>query len=79
MFIPREILLVEIERRCFFPDCNARTLVGLTKQEAGGYRVFDCAACKRWNDDNLRDKDVPHEWNAIVKPISRPLMPSLQS
>lgn len=70
MFIPREILLVEIDRRCFFPDCNARTLVALTKQEACEYRGFECRACKRWNDDNLTDKDVPDEWNAIAKPIN---------
>ncbi|MBA2525122.1 MAG: hypothetical protein H0V18_04950 [Pyrinomonadaceae bacterium] len=70
MFIPREILLVEIDRRCFFPDCNARTLVGLTKQEARDYRGFECALCKRWNDDNLSDKDVPDEWHAIVRPIN---------
>ncbi len=70
MFIPREILLVEIDRRCFFPDCNAKTLIGLTKQEASDYRGFDCSACKRWNDDNLSHKDVPDEWNAIVGPIN---------
>ena len=70
MFIPREILLVEIDRRCFFPDCNARTLVGLTKREASDYCGFECKGCKRWNDDNLSDKDVPDEWNAIVRPIN---------
>lgn len=70
MFIPREILLVEIDRRCFFPDCNARTFVGLTKQEACDYRGFECPVCKRWNDDNLSDKDVPDEWNVITRPIN---------
>lgn len=70
MFIPREILLVEIDRRCFFPDCNARTRVGLTKPEACDYRGFECRVCKRWNDDNLTEKDVPDEWNAIAKPIN---------
>lgn len=70
MFIPREILLVEIDRRCFFPGCNARTLVGLTQQEASDYRGFECSVCKRWNDDNLSDKDVPDEWNAIVRQIN---------
>ena len=70
MFIPREILLVEIDRRCFFPDCNARTLVGLTKEEAGDYCGFECPVCKRWNDDSLSNKDVPDEWNAILKPIN---------
>ncbi len=70
MFIPREILLIEIDRRCFFPDCKARILVGLTKREADDYRGFDCAGCKRWNDDTLSDKDVPGEWDAIVRPIN---------
>ncbi|MFN2511163.1 MAG: hypothetical protein ABR568_06930 [Pyrinomonadaceae bacterium] len=70
MFIPREILLVEIDRRCFFPDCNARTLVGLTKQEAREYHGFECRVCKRWNDDNLSDKDVPDEWSPTEKPIN---------
>jgi hypothetical protein len=69
VFIPREILLVEINRRCFFTDCNAKTLIGLTKQEASDYRGFECAACKRWNDDSLSDKDVPDEWNIIERPI----------
>lgn len=70
MFIAREVLLVEIDRRCFFPDCNAKTLIGLTKQEACDYHGFECAACKRWIDDSLSDKDVPDEWNAIVRPIN---------
>ena len=70
MFIPREILLVEIDRRCFFPDCNGRTLVGLTKREASDYRGFECRVCKRWNDDNLSDKDVPDEWNPTEKLIN---------
>jgi hypothetical protein len=70
MFIPREILLVEIDRRCFFADCNARSLIGLTRQEASDYRGFECAVCKRWNDDHLSDKDVPDEWNAVIRPIN---------
>jgi hypothetical protein len=70
MFISRSVLLVEIDRRCFFPDCNARAFIGLTKQEAASYTGFECAACKRWNDDKLKDKDVPEEWNVIVRPIN---------
>ena len=70
VFIPREILLIEIDRRCFFPDCNARALVALTKPEAIDYRGFECLVCKRWNDDSLGDKDVPEEWNDIVRPIN---------
>ncbi len=68
MFIPREVLLVEIDRRCFFPDCNARRLLGLTKREATDYRGFECLVCKRWNDDILSESDVPDEWNIISKP-----------
>jgi hypothetical protein len=70
MFIPRQILLVEIDRRCFVPDCNARALIGLTRQEASEYSGFECAVCKRWNDDSLRDKEVPEEWDLIAKPIN---------
>ncbi len=70
VFIPRKILLVEIDRRCFFPECNARTLVGLTKQEACEDRGFECRVRKRWNDDKLTDKDVPDERTAIAKPIN---------
>ncbi len=70
MFIPRQILLVEIDRRCFFPDCNARTWIGFTKMEASDYRGFELSACKRWNEDSLKDKEVPEEWNLIAKPIN---------
>lgn len=63
--IPREILLIEIDRRCFFADCNGRVLIGLTKQEAIRYSGFECLRCCRWNDDNLSEKDVPDWWNEI--------------
>ena len=62
---PREVLLVEIERRCAFPDCSARNLVSLTKPEAIDYRGFECFLCERWNDDGLRDADVPDWWNEV--------------
>ena len=62
---PREVLLIEIDRHCFFPDCNARVLLGLTKQEAISYRGFECVQCKRWNDDFLTRKDVPEWWAEI--------------
>ncbi len=67
VFIPRDILLVEIDRRCFFADCNARTLLGLTKQEASDYHGFECARCGRWNDDHLSEEEVPEAWNVITR------------
>ena len=59
---PREPLLVEIDRRCTFPDCGARNQVGLTKSEAIEYRGFDCIQCERWNDDELKAGEVPGAW-----------------
>ena len=46
---PREPLLIEIERRCSFPDCGGRNQIGLTKSEVIEYRGFDCTQCERWN------------------------------
>ena len=65
IFIPREVLLVEIDRRCSFPDCDYRVMVGLTKDEASDYSGFECPHCKRWNDDLLAQKDIPDWWNEI--------------
>jgi len=59
---PRTPLLVEIERRCSFPDCAARNLIGLTKQEAIEYRGFDCNQCERWNDDGVKALELPDSW-----------------
>ena len=63
--IPREVLLVEIDRRCSFPDCNSRILIGLTKREAATYAGFECEQCRRWNDDELSEKEVPEWWSEI--------------
>ncbi|MGI8733541.1 MAG: hypothetical protein ACR2LM_09610 [Pyrinomonadaceae bacterium] len=63
--IPREVLLVEIDRRCSFPDCNNRMLIGLTKREAASYTGFECEHCQRWTDDELREKDIPDWWSEI--------------
>lgn len=60
---PREVLLVEIERRCQFPDCEARNLIGLTKAEAIEYRGFDCSKCERWNDDTVNPEALPESWS----------------
>lgn len=59
---PREVLLVEIERYCSFPDCAARNTVGLTKEEAIEYRGFDCFKCERWNDDAIGLDLLPESW-----------------
>ncbi len=64
--VPRDVLLIEIDRHCFFAECNARVLIGLTKQEALDYYGFECPACKRWNDDHLMEKDVPDWWSEIA-------------
>jgi len=61
-YFPKEVLLVEIERRCHFPDCGARNLVGLTKSEAIEYRGFECVKCERWNDDSVDPDALPESW-----------------
>ena len=63
IIIPREVLLVEIDRRCSFADCDNRVGIGLTKQEAANYLGFDCEHCKRWNDDTLTERDIPDWWD----------------
>ncbi len=62
IIVHRELLLVEIDRRCLFSDCGARCLLGLTKREALSYRGFECPRCERWNDDALSEKDIPEWW-----------------
>jgi hypothetical protein len=64
--IPRDVLLVEIERRCADPDCNARTRIGLTKREARAYCGFECERCERWNDDVLAERDAPEWWEELI-------------
>lgn len=67
IIIPREVLLVEIERRCAVDaECVARNRIGLTKQEAGAYCGFTCERCERWNDDALIERDVPEWWEELV-------------
>ena len=62
---PREVLLVEIERRCADPACNARVFVGLTKDEARVYEGFECERCERWNEDSLSEGDIPEWWEEL--------------
>jgi hypothetical protein len=60
------VLLVEIERRCSDPHCNARAQLGLTKEEARVYCGFECERCKQWNDDALAERDVPDWWEELL-------------
>ena len=63
---PREVLLVEIERHCAEASCNARTRVGLTKEEARLYDGFECERCERWNADGLTERDIPEWWEELT-------------
>ena len=76
---PREVLLVEIERRCHGAQCNARQRVGLTKEEARVYTGFECERCERWNEDALSEREIPDWWEELkitaldgVRAVERP-------
>src|SRR5215211_3553992 len=64
--IPREVLLVEIERRCRDSACNARMRVGLTKAEARAYCGFECERCGQVWDDALSERDAPDWWEELT-------------
>lgn len=65
--IPREVLLVEIERYCTADaQCKGRTRIGLTKEEARSYIGFECEKCKRFCDDALAESDVPDWWEELT-------------
>jgi hypothetical protein len=64
--IPREVLLVEIERRCRDAACNARTRVGLTKAEARAYCGFECERCGQVWEDALTERDAPDWWEELA-------------
>jgi len=59
---PRSTLLIQIDRRCTFPDCAARNQISLTKQEAIEYRGFECFQCERPNEDRLSESELPGSW-----------------
>jgi hypothetical protein len=63
--IHREVLLIEIERRCTVQDCTARNFIGLTKVEALEYNGFECSECEQWNKDLLKQAEVPDSWDDI--------------
>ena len=65
ILFPREVLLVEVERWCGDPLCNARTRLALTKEEARAYTGFECARCERWNEDSLAERDIPEWWEEL--------------
>ena len=63
---PRQLLLVEIERRCSNPGCNVRVTIGLTKEEARTFDGFECARCELWTEDVLTERDVPEWWEELA-------------
>jgi hypothetical protein len=66
IIIPRDLLLVEIERRCPDAGCNARARIGLTKEEARAYCGFECERCGRRWTDALAERDVPEWWEELM-------------
>ncbi len=62
----RDVLLVEIVRRCTATLCDAPTRLGLTKEEALAYIGFKCERCETWNDDMLAERDVPEWWEELL-------------
>ena len=66
IIIPRELLLVEIERRCQEARCNTRMRIGLTKDEARQYSGFECEGCGQFWDDLLTERDVPEWWEELT-------------
>lgn len=62
---PREVLLVEVERRCADAACGARSRFGLTKAEARAYTGFECEACGLRCADALSERDVPEWWEEL--------------
>ena len=63
---PREVLLVEIERRCADEHCNEKNRIGLTKEEARVYRGFTCARCECRQRDALTERDIPDWWEELM-------------
>jgi hypothetical protein len=62
-YFPRDVLVIEIDRRCARDGCRQRNQISLTKAEAFEYRGFNCAECEGWNDDRLNQSDMPESWD----------------
>jgi hypothetical protein len=76
---PREVLLVEVERRCGEPLCGARVKLSMTKADARAYTGFECGRCGRWFADALTERDVPEWWEELNVASLRGLKPSRES
>lgn len=61
----REVLLVEVERRCAEAACGARARVPLTKEDARSYTGFECEKCGAFNRDALAERDIPEWWEEL--------------
>jgi len=61
-YFPRDVLVLEINRRCTADQCRAVNQISLTRTEAIEYRGFNCSACERWNDDRLSQSEMPASW-----------------
>jgi hypothetical protein len=79
IMFPREVLLVEVDRRCGGAGCGARARLALTKEEARSYTGFECERCGRWNEDALSERDIPEWWEELkitaldgVRPVGPP-------
>src|SRR3954447_22239868 len=76
---PREVLLVEVERRCGETPCGARVKLSLTKADARAYTGFECERCGRWFADALTERDIPEWWEELNVASLRGLRPSSES
>ncbi|HKG12156.1 MAG TPA: hypothetical protein VKB12_02415 [Pyrinomonadaceae bacterium] len=76
---PREVLLVEVERRCGEPVCGARARLSLTKAQARAYTGFECERCGRWYADALSERDIPEWWEELNVASLRGLKPARES
>jgi hypothetical protein len=83
---PREVLLVEVERRCGEAVCGARLRLSLTKAQARAYTGFECERCGRWYADALTGQDIPEWWEELnvaslhgLKPARESLKPKSES